>query len=88
MLRLYISHVYVYASVALPFDAAKTVIQATKVGRGQTAPGVAAAISRLLSEGGPRRLFLGWPVAVGRGVPGAAITLLTYSHVARALTNQ
>ncbi|CAN0507881.1 unnamed protein product, partial [Phaeothamnion confervicola] len=69
--------------VALPFDGVKTVMQ--------TAEGAAAgdstlaAAARMLRDGGVAALYRGWPVALGRGIPGAALTLTTYDYVMRWL---
>ncbi|CAM9492249.1 unnamed protein product [Discosporangium mesarthrocarpum] len=70
---------------ALPLDAAKTLIQAAELPRGQPTPALGATMARLLQEGGVPRLFRGWPVAIGRGIPGAAITMFTYGKVAQAI---
>lgn len=72
-------------TVALPFDMTKTIIQATKARQGETVPGVVETMTRLFREGGLGRLYTGWPVALGRGVPGAAIMLATHTHVSQAV---
>ena len=59
-------------AVAMPFDTIKTRVQ---VGDGITARGV---LRDALSRGDVAGLFRGWQVAVGRGAPGAAITLYSF----------
>lgn len=74
--------------VALPFDMTKTIIQAAEPKKGESVPGVVATVSRVFREGGWRRFYMGWPVAFGRGIPGAAIMLATHTHVWLALDDQ
>eukprot|EP00752_Nemacystus_decipiens_P004253 g3884.t1 len=71
--------------VALPLDMTKTVIQAAERKRGEALPGATATLSRLFRDGGLRTLYMGWPVAFGRGIPGAAIMLATHTIVSRKL---
>ncbi|CAM9231194.1 unnamed protein product [Choristocarpus tenellus] len=73
-------------AVALPFDASKTVIQATKLERGQPSPRLWKTMKGLVQEGGVSCLFRGWPVAIGRGIPGAAVTMATYGRVKQAMS--
>lgn len=76
-----------FFAVGLPLDTVKTVIQATERNRGAPpVPGVMATMTRLVREGGIRRLYVGWPAALGRGIPGAAVLLATHSRVSRALS--
>lgn len=63
----------------------KTVIQATERKRGAALPGAAATLSRLFRDGGLRTLYMGWPVAFARGIPGAAIMLATHTVASRKL---
>lgn len=74
-----------FCPVALPLDTTKTVIQGTDRKAGVSVPGVIATMSRLVREGGIGRLYFGWPAALGRGVPGAAIIFVTHAQVSRAL---
>ncbi|CAM9670951.1 unnamed protein product [Ectocarpus fasciculatus] len=71
--------------VALPLDMTKTVIQAAGRKRGEVIPGAVATLSRLFREGGLRNLYMGWPVAFGRGIPGAAIMLATHTFASQKL---
>ena len=71
--------------MALPFDMAKTIIQATRLDKGEPLPAMASTLARLVREGGLQRLYMGWPVALGRGIPGAAILLATHAYLIRAL---
>lgn len=66
-------------------DMTKTVIQATERKRGEVLPGAAATLSRLFRDGGLRTLYMGWPVAFARGIPGAAIMLAIHTVVSRKL---
>ncbi|CAM9880636.1 unnamed protein product, partial [Hapterophycus canaliculatus] len=63
----------------------KTVIQATDSKRGEAIPGAVSTFSRLFRDGGLRTLYMGWPVAFGRGIPGAAIMLATHTFASRKL---
>lgn len=67
--------------VALPFDAIKSRIQCAPLDR----PAV-SVMEALESAGGLRNLYRGWQVAIGRGVPGAAITLTVHHEVAAFLS--
>ncbi|CBJ31330.1 conserved unknown protein [Ectocarpus siliculosus] len=73
--------------VALPLDMTKTVIQAAGRKRGEVIPGGVATLSRLFREGGLRNLYMGWPVAFGRGIPGAAIMLATHTFASQKLAD-
>jgi solute carrier family 25 carnitine/acylcarnitine transporter 20/29 len=72
--------------VALPVDTIKTVVEAEAVNAEKTlrlhTTGTLNLISsvtrQLWNEGGIRRLYRAWPVAFGRGLPSAAITLTTF----------
>lgn len=63
----------------------KTVIQATERKRGEALAGAAATLSRLFRDGGLRTLYMGWPVAFARGIPGAAIMLATHTVASQKL---
>lgn len=63
----------------------KTIIQAAEPKDGESVPGAVATVARVFREGGLRRFYMGWPVAFGRGIPGAAIMLATHTYVWRAL---
>ncbi|CAM9134262.1 unnamed protein product, partial [Chrysoparadoxa australica] len=69
--------------VALPFDSVKTLVQLQKPGRG---PGAVDVALQLVKEGGLGRLYRGWPVAIGRGIPGAAVTLTVYDYAINLIT--
>eukprot|EP00903_Cladosiphon_okamuranus_P014350 g13324.t1 len=69
--------------VALPLDMTKTVIQVTERKREEALPGAAATLSRLFGDGGLRTLYMGWPVAFARGIPGPAIMLATHTVVSQ-----
>lgn len=71
--------------VALPFDMAKTIIQAVRLDKGEPLPAMASTMARLVRDGGFQRLYMGWPVAFGRGIPGAAIMLATHTYTRRVL---
>ena len=66
----------------------KTIIQAAEPKKGESVPGAVATVARVFREGGVRRFYMGWPVAFGRGIPGAAIMLATHTYVWRALDGQ
>ena len=63
-------------ATALPFDAVKTRVQIG--GPDVTARAVLKDVYR---KGDFVGLWRGWQVALGRGAPGAAITLVAYSHL-------
>ena len=63
---------------ALPFDTMKTIIQ------NGSANSMTSAISKV---GGLKNLLKGWQVAIGKGAPGAAVTIGTYEYVNRYLTH-
>ena len=60
---------------ALPFDTIKTIVQL------DVKLGMLGVIAHLRRSGQLSRLVSAWPVALGRGVPGAAVTLTTYEIV-------
>lgn len=72
-------------TVALPLDMTKTVVQAFERKRGAAAPGGLSTLSRLFKDGGLRTMYMGWPVAFARGIPGAAIMLSTYTLASQKL---
>jgi hypothetical protein len=66
-----------WASV-LPLDTLKSMIQSAEL---STQPRLSHILKSLQLLSGPgifRRLYVSWPIAFARGVPGAAITLTTY----------
>jgi solute carrier family 25 carnitine/acylcarnitine transporter 20/29 len=68
----------------LPLDTIKTWVQSSDIGAARTTSPM-DALRRIYHEGGGRavvgRLFRGWQVAYGRGIPSAAITVSVYSWV-------
>jgi Mitochondrial carrier protein len=61
----------------------KTLVEvSSEVGKGS----LVSRIGQLLREVGVAYLYRSWPVALGRGLPGAAITLTTYDLVVDLLT--
>jgi solute carrier family 25 carnitine/acylcarnitine transporter 20/29 len=74
--------------VALPVDTIKTVVEAQTISAstGSKTAGnrtnswklLTSVTQQLLNEGGVARLYRAWPMAFGRGLPSAAITLTTY----------
>ena len=79
------------ATVALPFDTVKSIVQvqsaaavATCGSRQQPPPAtgmVQVALKLVREEGGVRRLFRGWQGAFGRAIPGSAATLAVFDIV-------
>lgn len=61
---------------ALPFDTMKTLVQ------NGSAKNMSSAITQI---GSLRNLFKGWQVAIGKGAPGATVTMGTYEFVRRTL---
>lgn len=61
---------------ALPFDTMKTLIQ------NGSANNMMSAMTQI---GGIRNMCKGWQVALGKGAPGAAVTIGTYEFVTRLL---
>lgn len=70
----------VLCAVALPFDTVKSVVQVSTL-RGAEREGMLSAGRRLVREGGVLRLFRGWQGAIGRAIPGSAVTLATFDLV-------
>ena len=72
---------------SLPLDTIKTWIQSSPDWKVQISP--SEALQRIYWESGAvavaERLFRGWQVAYGRGIPSAAITISVYSMVYRYL---
>ncbi len=71
---------------AFPQDSIKSVIQTRKVAAAGSADAPAAlgfigTGRQLLAEGGLKRLYRGFSIAVTRGIPGASITFATYATV-------
>ena len=68
--------------LALPIDAVKTLFETSpnvsKVGFLDQFSDIYDTINQ---RGGIRSLFRSWPVAIGRGIPSAAVTLTTYDFV-------
>jgi len=66
----------VFWIAALPFDTMKTLVQ------NGSAKNMLSAISQI---GGISNMTKGWQVALGKGAPGAAVTIGTYEFVTRLL---
>jgi hypothetical protein len=88
----------VFWVVVLPIDTVKTIIQTAPIGSGtRSIQGVLQTLSEgRTSDGSSSSMGRGWgavfkrlysslPIAVARGIPGAAITLTTYDVVSEAL---
>jgi hypothetical protein len=70
-----------YWIYALPVDTMKTLIEnSSNVATGPKA--LIRLACHILRDGGVCRLFRAWPVAFGRGIPAAAVTLTTYDLAA------
>jgi len=67
-------------SVALPVDTIKSVVQVS-----EKKMNMIQATRQIVSQHGIGFLFRAWPVAFGRGIPGAAVTLSTFDVVSRYL---
>lgn len=68
-----------YWCASMPLDSLKTLVQS---GTAKSAWGaVTFLVEREGLVGAWKRLFRGWQVAFGRGMPSAAISMLTYSTV-------
>eukprot|EP00475_Leptophrys_vorax_P039629 TRINITY_DN7186_c0_g1_i1.p1 TRINITY_DN7186_c0_g1~~TRINITY_DN7186_c0_g1_i1.p1 ORF type:complete len:298 (+),score=44.52 TRINITY_DN7186_c0_g1_i1:25-894(+) len=67
-------------AVALPVDTVKSVYQIQ-----ENRKSVLAVARQLISERGLFYLFRAWPVAFGRGIPGAAVTLTSYDFALQYL---
>lgn len=69
--------------VGLPFDTIKTWVQSTLDWKHPISP--QQTLRTIYNESGPQavteRLFRGWQVAYGRGIPAAAITMSVYTWV-------
>lgn len=67
---------------SLPLDTIKTWVQSADLG---VTSSVTESVSIILRQEGPRgvveKLFRGWQMAYGRGVPSAAITISVYSYI-------
>ena len=73
-----------YWLVALPLDPLKSLLQnAGQPGNEAARRTALGELRLLLRDKGFLGLFSGWPVAFGRGIPGAAITLTVYDSVSR-----
>lgn len=71
--------------VALPLDTIKTWVQSADIS--QRSMSATQEIGSIFSKGGfagvTQRLFRGWQVAYGRGMPSSAITITVYSYLYR-----
>lgn len=66
-----------YWGVSMPLDSLKTLVQS---GTAESARGaLKLLVKREGSLGACKRLYMGWQVAFGRGMPSAAMSILTYS---------
>ena len=70
----------VFWMYALPVDTLKTLVESRGHNDGvEKNSSLLNHIRRIYNEvGGLRYLYRSWPVALGRGIPGAAVTLTTY----------
>lgn len=71
-------------TVALPFDSIKSVIQ---VSDSNTSKSMIRVGREIIQSKGFMYLYRAWPVAFGRGIPGAAVTLSTHDYVLKFLQN-
>ena len=74
-------------TVALPVDTIKTLYESANISGGLACQ--SRWLLRTINEGGGlSMLFRAWPVAMGRGIPSAAITLTTFDIVSEWLAIQ
>jgi solute carrier family 25 (mitochondrial carnitine/acylcarnitine transporter), member 20/29 len=74
-------------TVALPIDTIKTIYESANIGGDMVCQ--SRWLLRTIKEGGGiSMLFRAWPVAMGRGIPSAAITLTTFDIVSEWLAIQ
>jgi solute carrier family 25 (mitochondrial carnitine/acylcarnitine transporter), member 20/29 len=66
-----------WASV-LPLDTIKSMIQSADLSTQPRLQDVLSSLRLLSTRDLIRRLYVSWPIALARGIPGAAITLTTY----------
>jgi solute carrier family 25 (mitochondrial carnitine/acylcarnitine transporter), member 20/29 len=70
--------------VALPIDTVKTIFESSCAKKGII--GQSQEAYNIIKEGGGvATLFRAWPVAIGRGIPSAAVTLTTFDVVSEWL---
>ena len=70
--------------VALPIDTVKTIFESSCVTKGILNQS-REAYNLVIEGGGIVTLFRAWPVAIGRGIPSAAVTLTTFDVVSEWL---
>jgi hypothetical protein len=76
-----------YWMFALPVDTMKTLIEhSSTVAIGL--PALGRHMYVIISDGGIIRLFRAWPVAFGRGIPAAAVTLTSYDLISEYLVER
>eukprot|EP00005_Dracoamoeba_jomungandri_P000949 CAMPEP_0174254196 /NCGR_PEP_ID=MMETSP0439-20130205/3537_1 /TAXON_ID=0 /ORGANISM="Stereomyxa ramosa, Strain Chinc5" /LENGTH=233 /DNA_ID=CAMNT_0015335651 /DNA_START=252 /DNA_END=949 /DNA_ORIENTATION=+ len=73
-----------YWIIALPFDAVKSIIQTSQIA-GQKPPGVIDTAMKIVSEYGWSRFYRGFSVAALRGMPGAAMSFVSYEFAFKML---
>ena len=74
-------------TVALPIDTIKTIYESANISGGLVYQ--SRWLLRTINEGGGiSMLFRAWPVAMGRGIPSAAITLTTFDAISEWLAIQ
>jgi solute carrier family 25 (mitochondrial carnitine/acylcarnitine transporter), member 20/29 len=73
--------------VALPLDSVKVILEASPRVESSLS-GQLSLICKVVSERGVLSLFHAWPVAIGRGVPSAAVTLTTYDLISEWLARK
>lgn len=65
-------------AAVLPVDTLKSMIQSAELSTQPRLSDIVKSLLLLPGDGVFRRLYVSWPIALARGVPGAAITLTTY----------
>ena len=67
---------------ALPIDTIKTILESTEYEKSKSNQiSIVRNIKEVYQKFGLAYLYRSWPVALGRGLPGAAITLTTYDTI-------
>jgi solute carrier family 25 (mitochondrial carnitine/acylcarnitine transporter), member 20/29 len=65
-------------AAVLPLDTLKSMIQSAELSTQPRLSHIVKSLQLMSGAGIVRRLYVSWPIALARGVPGAAITLTTY----------
>ena len=73
-------------TLALPVDTVKTIFESSVNMNKSFALQCSDVYKSILERGGWKSLYRAWPVAIGRGIPSAAVTLTTFDIVSEYLT--